>query len=133
MTACCWSSSSTEEDFQRCCASGTLFPPPFVPQPDLSLSTCSRLPEFVPSCRALRSLESRAAVRAILHGIASLTVVGSPDEPPGLELAVEIEAGAVRCRLHGERFSKLALTSITYSRTFIIWVEIGEHGTRSST
>jgi hypothetical protein len=33
-----------------------------------------------------------------------------PDEPPGLELPVEIEAArAVRCPLHGERFSKLAL------------------------
>jgi hypothetical protein len=32
-----------------------------------------------------------------------------PDEPPDLELKAEIEAArAIRCPLHGERFSKLA-------------------------
>jgi hypothetical protein len=58
----------------------------------------------------LGSLESRAAVRAILNGIASTDCICfPPDEPPGLELPVEIEAArAVRCPVHGERFTKLA-------------------------
>src|SRR5215472_7098207 len=58
----------------------------------------------------LGSPESRAAARAILSGIASTDCICFPaDEPPGLELPVEIEAArAVRCPVHGERFTEVA-------------------------
>ena len=58
----------------------------------------------------LGSLESRAAARAMLDGLAGKDCNCFPaDEPPDLELKAEIEAArAIRCPLHGERFSKLA-------------------------
>jgi hypothetical protein len=56
----------------------------------------------------------------MLHGRAGRDCTCFPvDEPPQLELKAEIEAAkAVRCPLHGERFSKLAPT-IYYSPDFI--------------
>ena len=56
------------------------------------------------------SLESRAAARSMLDTMpARQCICFPPDEPPHLELEVEIEAAkAVRCPLHGARFSRLA-------------------------
>ena len=58
----------------------------------------------------LGSLESRAAARSMLDGLAGKDCICfPPDELPDLELKAEIEAArAIRCPLHGERFSKLA-------------------------
>jgi hypothetical protein len=56
------------------------------------------------------SLESRAAARSMLDTMpARRCTCFPPDEPPDLVLQAEIEAAkAVRCPLHGARFSKLA-------------------------
>jgi hypothetical protein len=58
----------------------------------------------------LGSAESRAAARALLGIAVSQDCICFPaDEPPQLELKGEIEAAkAVRCPVHGERFSRLA-------------------------
>ena len=60
----------------------------------------------------LGSLESRAAARAMLGTVTAKDCICFPlEEPPDLELKPEIEsARAVRCPLHGERFSRLAPT-----------------------
>ena len=62
-----------------------------------------------PSDSLLGSLESRAAARSMLDGLAGKDCICfPPDELPDLELKAEIEAARViPCPLHGERFSKL--------------------------
>ena len=56
--------------------------------------------------------QSRAAARAMLDGTAGRDCICfRPDEPPHLELRAEIEAAkAVKCPLHGEKFTRLAPT-----------------------
>jgi len=59
------------------------------------------------------SLESRAAARSMLDTApARQCICFPPDEPPDLVLRAEIEsAKAVRCPIHGNRFSEVAPTS----------------------
>jgi hypothetical protein len=79
-------------------------------KPELRHNLPATNPGQKPGDFPLGSLESRAAARTLLDGIANNDCICfPPDEPPGLELRVEIEAArAVRCPLHGERFSRLA-------------------------
>lgn len=65
---------------------------------------------LMPGDFPIGSLESRAAARSMLDTMpARQCICFPPDEPPHLELEVEIEAAkAVRCPLHGARFSRLA-------------------------
>jgi hypothetical protein len=64
------------------------------------------------------SLQSRAAARSMLDSTpARQCICFPPDEPPDLALKAEIEAAkAVRCPIHGNRFSELALTIYTAAR-----------------
>ena len=58
------------------------------------------------------SLQSRAAARSLLDTMpARQCICFPPDEPPDLALKAEIEAAkAVRCPIHGDRFSELTPT-----------------------
>jgi hypothetical protein len=58
------------------------------------------------------SLQSRAAARSMLDTMPARQCICFPaDEPPDLVLKAEIEAvKAVRCPIHGDRFSELAPT-----------------------
>jgi hypothetical protein len=64
------------------------------------------------------SLESRAAARSMLDTMpARHCICFPPDAPPDLALKAEIEAAkAVRCPIHGNRFSELAPTIYVAAR-----------------
>jgi hypothetical protein len=66
----------------------------------------------------LGSLESRAAARSTIDGMGGRDCICfPPNEPPHLQLKAEIEAAkAVRCPLHGARFSQLAPAVYTAAR-----------------